>query len=68
MNPEDQREQVILSIADQLRHTPFTFEFKVRKHPKGIKVIYEVTEEQMNEMVKNAAEKEAGKKTQREKE
>lgn len=62
MSPEEQREQIILNIADQLRHNPFTYEFKVKKKPAGIKIIYEVTEEQMNEMVRNAAEKEAAKK------
>ena len=41
-----------------LRHNPFTFEFKVLKHPKGIKIIYEVTKEQMDAIVNKAAEKE----------
>ena len=58
MTPEEQREKVIQSIANQLRYTPFTYEFKVLKHPKGIKIIYEVTEEEMNEIVKRNAEKE----------
>ena len=57
MTPEEQREQVIQHISDMLRRTPFTFEFKVKKNPKGIKVIYEVTQEQMDEMTKDAIDK-----------
>ena len=63
MTPEEQREKVIQSIANQLRYTPFTYEFKVLKHPKGIKIIYEVTEEEMNEIVKRNAEKERAAQT-----
>lgn len=40
MAQDVQREEVIQNIAEMLRHNPFTFEFKVLKHPKGIKVIY----------------------------
>ena len=58
MTQEEQREEVIQNIADMLRHNSFTFEFKVLKHPKGIKVIYEVTKEEMDAMVNKAAEKE----------
>jgi hypothetical protein len=39
-----------------LRVTPFTVEFKVVKKPKGIKIIYEVTREHMDAMMKKAAE------------
>ena len=45
---EEAREQVIQNIVDWLRSEPFTFEFKVVKKPKGIKVIYEVTQEEMD--------------------
>ena len=37
-----------MSIAEMLRNNPFTFEFKVVKKPKGIKVIHEVTQEEMD--------------------
>ena len=57
MTDEEKRELVIQSITEMLRHNPFTFEFKVKKNPKGIKVIYEVTQEEMNRMVNDAAEK-----------
>lgn len=49
---EEQREKVINGITDLLRTHGFTFEYKVVKKPKGIKVIFEVTQEQMNEIVK----------------
>lgn len=57
MTQEEQREQVVQNLADMLRHNPFTFEFKVKKKPQGIKVIYEVTQEQMNRMMDQAAKK-----------
>jgi hypothetical protein len=50
MTEEENREQVIMSIAEMLRNNPFTFEFKVVKKPKGIKVIREVTQEEMDEL------------------
>ncbi len=57
MTQNEQREQVIKNLTEILRHNPFTFEFKVKKRPQGIKVIYEVTQEQMDAMMKAAAEK-----------
>ena len=62
MAQDEKREKVIQNIADMLRTNPFTFEFKVRKNPKGIKVIYEVTQEQMDAMMKKAAEEHKAKK------
>ena len=56
MANEDPREEVIQKIADMLRHNSFSFEFKAKKNPKGIKVIYEVTEEQMKAMVDEGLE------------
>lgn len=57
MTQEEQREQVIQNLTDMLRHNPFTFEFKVKKKPAGIKVIYEVTQEEMDAMMNDAAKK-----------
>lgn len=45
------RETAIEHIAELLRTTPFTFTFEVKKNPKGIRIIQEVTQEQMNAMV-----------------
>lgn len=64
MTPEEKREQVIQNLADMLRTNPFTFEFKVKKNPKGIKVIYEVTQDEMDAMMKKAAEEHKAKKGQ----
>ena len=64
MAQEEKREQVVQNIADMLRTNPFTFEFKVKKNPKGIKVIYEVTQDEMDAMMKKAAEEHKAKKGQ----
>jgi len=52
MAQDQKRERAIQYIADMLRTKPFTFEFKVKKNPKGIKVIYEVTQSEMNAMLR----------------
>lgn len=54
MTAEEKREQVIMGITEMLHHNPFTFEFKVVKKPKGIKVIHEVTQEEMDAMLQQA--------------
>lgn len=64
MAQDEKREQVIQNIADMLRTNPFTFEFKVKKNPKGIKVIYEVTQNEMDALMKKAAEEHKAKKGQ----
>ena len=64
MTQEEQREQVIQSQADMMRIMPFTSEFKVVKKPKGIKVIIEVTQEQMDAMMEQMAKKAASKREQ----
>lgn len=48
---EEQRAKVIMGITDLLTHYPFTFEYKVKKKPAGIKVICEVTQEQMERLL-----------------
>lgn len=57
MENEEKREQVIQGIADLLRHQNFSFEYKVCKRPKGIKIICEVTQEELNKMIYNASKK-----------
>lgn len=64
MAQDEKREQVIQNIADILRTNPFTFEFKVKKNPKGIKVICEVTQEQIDGMMKKASEEHKANKGQ----
>lgn len=54
MKTEENREKLIEQISDMLRNEPFAFEFKVCKKPKGIKIIYEVTQEDMDRIMANA--------------
>lgn len=56
-NIEERKEQVIQSIANQLRHSQFSIEFKVVKKPKGIKIIHEVTQQEMDALLQTAKEK-----------
>lgn len=57
MTAEEKREQVIQGLTDLLQSTPFTVEYKVKKKPQGIKVIIEVTQEQMDKMMEQAKER-----------
>ena len=56
MDIEEKREQLIQSIAEQLRHTRFAVEFKIVEKPQGIKIIHEVTREQMDALMRAAEE------------
>ncbi|MBP3212393.1 MAG: hypothetical protein J6M41_07480 [Prevotella sp.] len=57
MTTEEKREQTIQGLADMLRTSPFQVEFKVKKKPAGIKVIIEVTQEQMEGIAKQVTDK-----------
>ncbi len=48
---EEKREQAIQSVAEGLRRNPFSVVFKVKKKPAGIKIIFEVTQEEMDAML-----------------
>ena len=54
---EEKREQAIQAIADMMRDSGFNLEFKVKKKPQGVKVIIEVTQEQMDAMMDNMKQK-----------
>lgn len=56
MTAEEKREQVIQGLTNLLQSTPFTVEYKVKKKPQGIKVIIEVTQEQMEALAKQVIE------------
>ena len=56
MNNEENREQLIQKVAELLRENGFTFIFKVKKKPEGIKIIWEVTQEQMDAITKKQLE------------
>ena len=49
---EEKREQIIQWLSEMMRVMPFETEFKVKKKPAGIKVIIEVTQEEMGGMTK----------------
>lgn len=51
MTEEQAKEQAVQNIAQLLRNNPFKLELKVVKKPKGIKVIYEVTREEMDAVI-----------------
>ena len=57
MTNEERREQTIQGVANMMRTTSFQVEFKVKKKPAGIKVIIEVTQEQMDGITKQTLEK-----------
>lgn len=57
MTKEIARQKVIENITGMLQTTPFTFEFKVVKKPKGIKIIHEVTQEEMDALTQQVVER-----------
>jgi hypothetical protein len=54
---DEKREQAIQAIADMMRDYGFNLEFKVKKKPQGVKVIIEVTQDQMDAMMDNMKQK-----------
>lgn len=48
------REEMVEAIKGLLMCTAFRFDYVVRKKPKGIKIEYEVTQEQLDEILKRA--------------
>ena len=54
----DQRSLLVNRITEMLMSQGFTFEYVVRKHPKGIRIIYEVTQEELDAMVEKCKEEE----------
>lgn len=53
---KDNRSLLIHRLTEMLMSQGFTFEYVVRKKPKGIRIIHEVTEEEMNAMVEKCKE------------
>lgn len=45
---QEKREQMIERITVLLKTNPFSFEFQVKEKPEGIKIIFEVTQEEMD--------------------
>lgn len=44
---------MIQAITDMMRNSQFSIEFRVKKNPKGLKIIIEVTDEQMHEIMQH---------------
>ena len=61
MTTEEKREQTIQGLADLLRKSRFSVEYKAKKKPQGIKVIIEVTQEQMAMIAEKTMKKMEGK-------
>ena len=53
---KDQRSLLVNRITELLMSQGFTFEYAVRKKPKGIRIIYEVTQEELDAMVEKSKE------------
>ena len=52
MTPQEiQRELFIKSFSQMLRDFPFSMTYKVKKRPEGIKIVVEVTQEEMDEII-----------------
>ena len=57
MTTEEKKEQVVQMIADLMRTSSFSVEYRVKKKPKGVKIVIEMTQEEMNCLIGNAAKK-----------
>lgn len=53
---KDQRSLLVNRITEMLMSHGFTFEYVVCKKPKGIRIIYEVTQEELDAMVEKSKE------------
>ena len=51
---QKQQQAAVESVINLLRTRPFTFEFAVKKKPARLKVIYEVTQQQMDALIEQA--------------
>ena len=55
-NVSDQREKVLNGLMKLLSNSAFTYKLVVKKKPKGIRIIHEVTKEEMDAMVEKCKE------------
>lgn len=58
MTQEEKRDAAIEDLVKLLKNNPFSMEFKVVKKPKGIRVIYEMTQEEMDMLLAMQRERE----------
>ena len=57
MTLEEKRDAAVQSLIGLLKSNPVTVEYKVVKKPKGIKIIFEVTREEMDALMQMLREK-----------
>ena len=55
---EATKQTIVQYITDLLNCNPFTFDIQVKENPKGVKVIYDVTQEELDAIMKEVAKKE----------
>lgn len=51
MTSNEQREKRISDLAEMLRHNPFEVEFKVSKRPRGVRIVFEMTQDYLNKLL-----------------
>ena len=61
---DEKREKAINAIVNLLRINSFSVAYKVVKKPKGVKVIYEVTQKEMDEVVEALKRRDASRLNQ----
>ena len=49
---EEEKEQELQKLVEFLRKNPYEITLIVRKHPRGIQIVWEVSEEEMNYLTK----------------
>ena len=57
-NVSDQREKVLNGLMKLLSNSAVSYELVVKKKPKGVRIIHEVTKEEMDAMIENSRKKE----------
>ena len=57
MTKEQEKDLAIQGIVELLRDNPFKIEFVAKKKPKGVRVIVEMTQEQIDAFVKESISK-----------
>lgn len=51
MTADELREKRISELAEMLRHIPFEVEFKARKRPRGVRIVFEMTQDYLNKLL-----------------
>lgn len=52
MTKKEEHEQLVQMITELLQTNPIEFQLKVVKKSKGVRIIYELTQEEMDALVK----------------